>query len=240
MVSHLNAEAEMGDGFDFERYWLDKFTGCLGAAADEAVRKEILQGSDGLTDQTNRWEVIAWSRSAMERLEAALERDRAEQVMTGCACQYPKEDLQDLRAIYEQTGDIEQVHGLLQDRFERLLRETLDLEDRWVGEILSNGWGLAGIRDGNSIIATKIPKSGYLVEYMHEINPDVKRQYYCHCPRVRSALALGESLPGLYCYCGAGYYQGIWETITGKPVQVEVLESVLQGGDVCKVMIRLP
>jgi len=43
-----------------------------------------------------------------------------------------------------------------------------------------------------------------------------------------------------YCYCGAGFYKGIWEEILQRPVEVEVLESVLSGGEVCKIVIHLP
>jgi predicted hydrocarbon binding protein len=57
---------------------------------------------------------------------------------------------------------------------------------------------------------------------------------------VRSALEQDESLSPTYCYCGAGFYKGIWEEIIGEPVKVEVLESVLSGGEVCKVKITLP
>ncbi|HUT21312.1 MAG TPA: hypothetical protein VM366_19345 [Anaerolineae bacterium] len=48
------------------------------------------------------------------------------------------------------------------------------------------------------------------------------------------------AIPEIYCYCGAGYYKGIWEAILGQPVRVEVLESVLKGGDVCTIAIDLP
>jgi predicted hydrocarbon binding protein len=42
----------------------------------------------------------------------------------------------------------------------------------------------------------------------------------------------------VYCQCGAGFYRGIWETILERPVRVEVLESVLSGGDVCRVAVQ--
>jgi predicted hydrocarbon binding protein len=54
---------------------------------------------------------------------------------------------------------------------------------------------------------------------------------------VRDALKTGETLSPTYCYCGAGFYQGIWETILQQPVEVELLESVLEGDEVCKVAI---
>jgi hypothetical protein len=75
---------------------------------------------------------------------------------------------------------------------------------------------------------------------MQESDPRVKREMYCHCPRVRDAIRNGQALPETYCYCGAGYYKGIWEEILGQPVEVEVLESVLGGGNVCKIAIHLP
>jgi predicted hydrocarbon binding protein len=56
---------------------------------------------------------------------------------------------------------------------------------------------------------------------------------------VREILKYGETLPKTYCYCGAGFYKGIWEEILQKPVEVEVLESVLDRGEVCKIAIYL-
>jgi hypothetical protein len=159
--------------------------------------------------------------------------------MTRCACQYPPEDLQDIRRAYRDGGDIDLAQDMLRNRFEAFLRDTLQLDDGLIQDILGRGWGPAGVRQGDQIIATKIPKSGNLVMYMKESDPQVKRQLYCHCPRLRQAIQTGAQVPAIYCYCGAGFYRGIWEEITQRPVQVEVLESVLHGGVVCRVAIRL-
>jgi predicted hydrocarbon binding protein len=51
---------------------------------------------------------------------------------------------------------------------------------------------------------------------------------------------MDQPLSPTYCYCGAGFYKGIWEEITQQNVEVELLESVLQGDDVCKIAIHLP
>jgi predicted hydrocarbon binding protein len=50
----------------------------------------------------------------------------------------------------------------------------------------------------------------------------------------------GEPIPVTYCYCGAGFYKGIWEYILQRPVRVEVRESVLKGDDVCRIIVHLP
>jgi hypothetical protein len=175
----------------------------------------------------------------MVRLDALVPEAKRKQIMTGCACHYSKDDLQDARGVYEETGDIGAVHRLLQAKFESFLRETMGLSDAQVAEVVSMGWGVAGVLQGDTIIATKIPKSGYLVDYLEETDPEKRRQMYCHCPRVRDAVAMGEVLSATYCYCGAGFYQGIWEEILQRPVVVEVLESVLAGGEVCRIAIHL-
>jgi predicted hydrocarbon binding protein len=229
----------MPEAFDFERAWLAKLSRCLGEFAGREIRDVVMVGSNALSADTEPLEIIHWTQAAMQRLEAEVDDGKLKSIMTGCACQYPKSDLQDLRLEYEVSGDINLVHGMLQKRFEVFLRDSLGLGEEFMAQIVEKGWGLAGILSGDTIIATKIPKSGYLVEYMRETDPDKKRQIYCHCPRVREALTLSERLPISYCYCGAGFYKGIWEEILQEPVGVEVLESVLSGGEVCKVAIHL-
>ena len=160
--------------------------------------------------------------------------------MTGCACQYPKSNLRRMREEYAQTGDLARVHHMLQEQFQAFLTDTLGLDDELIRNIGKRGWGLAGAVKGRTIVAAKIPKSGYLVDYLNEPDPEKRRQIYCHCPRVRDILKTSETISPTYCYCGAGYYKGIWEEILQRPVEVEVLESVLWGDEVCKVAVHLP
>jgi predicted hydrocarbon binding protein len=230
----------MSEQFDFERAWLEKFLYCLDKLAGLATRQEVMRGSEELCSDSPREDVIAWSISAMERLDNLVDEEKRADIMTGCACQYPKADLREIREAYQESKDLSSVHQMLQNKFEFFLKDTLELSEEMVDDIIGKGWGLAGTIQGNSIIATKIPKSGYLVEYMQEEDPAVKRQYYCHCPRIRDMLKSSERISPTYCYCGAGFYKGIWEQILGEPVEVEVLESVLQGDEVCKVAIHLP
>ena len=225
---------------DFERAWLAKFSTCLDEIAGEEVRKEVMAGSEDLSSHSGAQEVVVWSKGAMHRLDSLVDEERRKEIMTGCACQYPKAALQEIRKKYEETEDIDLVHQMLQEQFESFLKDTLQLSDDLFHEIVRRGWGLAGVRRGDRIIATKIPKSGYLIEYMKETDPEARRQHYCHCPRVREVLKTSETISPTYCYCGAGFYEGIWEEILQKPVEVEVLETVLKGDEVCKIAICLP
>lgn len=230
----------MPQEFDFDRYWVEKFSQCLEENAGIEVRAAVMQGSEALSINSDRQEVADWTKTAMEELSTLVDEEKLKTIMTSCACQYPKSDLQNIRQKYAETQDLDLVHSMLQQRFENFLRESLELDNAMVTEIINRGWGLAGIIDGDTIIATKIPKSGFLVDYMNESDLQKKRQYYCHCPRVRDVLKYGQTLPKTYCYCGAGFYKSIWEEIIQKPVEVEVLESVLDGGEVCKIAIHLP
>jgi len=220
--------------------WLRKFATALDEFAGEEKRKEVMDGSDGLSSASKREEVICWSRQAMERLTSLVDGKQARDVMTSCACQYPKANLRDVRLAYEETGDVDVALGMLQEKFETFLKETMHLEEEMILQIVNSGWGSAGMRVGDTIVATKIPKSGYLVQYMNESDPEKKRALYCHCPRIRDVLKTSETIPPVYCYCGAGFYKGMWEEILQEPVEVELLESVLKGDDVCKVAIHLP
>ena len=227
----------MTELYDFERAWLAKFSDCLDEAAGEQTRRQVMAGSRALSAGSSSEQVIAWTQGAMGRLGALVDESTARQVMTGCACQYPKQGLRAARQAYEETADLSLVHGMLQAQFEAFLRDSLELKEEYVELVVSRGWGLAGILDGNRILATKIPKSGYLVAYLQEPDPEKRRQYYCHCPRVREILKTQDGLPVSYCYCGAGFYKGIWEEILQQPVEVQVMESVLDGGEVCTIAI---
>jgi hypothetical protein len=230
----------MSETYDFERAWLAKFSSGLEEVAGEEIRKQVMAGSEGLSALSDRDQVIDWSRQAMARLDALVDPQGRKEIMTGCACQYPKSQLQGIKRTFADTQDLDLAHRMLQEQFEAFLVDTLQLSDELVQEIVARGWGAAGVKDGNTIVATKIPKSGFLVEYMNEPDPEVKRQHYCHCPRVRDALKTQDTISATYCYCGAGFYKGIWEEILGEPVEVELLQSVLRGDDVCQIAIELP
>ena len=229
----------MSEERDFERIWLAKFSSCLDEFVGEEIRKEVMKGFRALSSRSSGSDVIDWTKGAMERLDSLVDEEGRKKVMTGCACQYPKSDLQEIRKKYQATKNINLVHQMLQEQFESFLRDTLELNEELIEEVVSRGWGSAGIRRGDTIIATKIPKSGYLVEYMQETDPEKKRRYYCHCPRVREIIRTPKAISVTYCYCGAGFYKGIWEEILQKPVEVEVLESVLKGDEVCKIAVYL-
>jgi hypothetical protein len=95
-----------------------------------------------------------------------------------------------------------------------------------------------GVRAGNVVYETKIP---FLTkEYLAETDPALKRYYYCHCPWAREAIRSGEEVAPIFCNCSAGFHKKPWEAALGRRIQVDVLESVLNGDDRCRFAIHLP
>ncbi len=58
----------------------------------------------------------------------------------------------------------------------------------------------------------------------------------CYCPMVA---ALEEPLSPTYCACSAGWLKEMYETVTGKPVTVTVLETIKRGGRACRFDVAL-
>ncbi len=98
---------------------------------------------------------------------------------------------------------------------------------------------LSAVREGHTLYATKIPydPDGFL----RERDPDRKRYLACHCPLARESLASGRSdIPGIWCYCSAGYEKVLFDTLFGEPAEVTVLETLLNGDDRCRFAITIP
>lgn len=224
---------------DFETQWQGKLAQAVDDLSGTEVRERVMAGGEKIQDPNPAREKLLWTCEALKILSEESGEEISQEVLTRCHCSYPVENLQDVKALYQETGSIDLVLDALQKKFEGFLRETLELEEELLEIIVQRGWGLAGVRDGERILATKIPKSGYLKEYFQTDDPLEKRRLYCHCPRVRDLVGAEPNLPQTYCYCGAGFYQGIWEEIIGKSVRIEVLESVMTGGDVCQIAIYI-
>ncbi|MHA2226163.1 MAG: hypothetical protein ACXAC8_13210 [Candidatus Hodarchaeales archaeon] len=96
----------------------------------------------------------------------------------------------------------------------------------------------AGVRKGNKVIITKIP---YMTKQYIETDSEKRKYYFCHCPWIREALK-DESQPisPVFCHMSGGYYKNYWEAVLDQPVKVELLESVIQGDEVCKFSLHLP
>ena len=65
--------------------------------------------------------------------------------------------------------------------------------------------------------------TGYILEYP---------MCYCSCVRRTDAV-----LPRSWCWCTLGYNKRLFESILGREVQVDLLASVKQGDETCRIRI---
>jgi len=152
-----------------------------------------------------------------------------------------KEGLRDLRELYESTGDFDLVLEKAGEGLDRLLLDSCGVSQAVVDEVHRRGWGWPGRREGNTIRVTKIPFEGTIEAFFAEPDPAKRRALnYCHCPRVRDVLKEGKRLPTAYCHCSAGFYKKNFEEILGRPVDVEIVQTVLSGDEVCSFAVHLP
>ncbi len=208
----------------------------IGVLGPEKV-EEIIPKFDPEKEYSEK-ENVKWTREAMEGLLSIDPEDRID-ILTGCTHRLPDEYLQDLMEVWDRTHDLDELHSYWKERFLRNLDRWFgNLDDRHLRFIRENDWGEAGRKEGNVILATKMPSSAR--EYFETDDPVERRYLYCHCPRIRSAVREGgDKLLANFCYCGAGFYKHNWERVTGKRVKVELVSSVLGGDDRCQFRITI-
>ncbi len=68
---------------------------------------------------------------------------------------------------------------------------------------------------------------------------DVIRAAYesCYCGSVSHTR---EPISATYCRCSCGWFRELFETLLERPVEVELLSSIIQGHDRCGFAIRIP
>lgn len=223
--------------FDFEKLWLGKLSKGLEKVRGPEFSHSVMKSARNQTDTSPDERTITWTAKAVKKLAGELTEEELHDLFTGCSCHYPPARLAPVRDAFASSRSFPEALKLLREQFIATLKDGMMLDDEVIHGLLDQGMGPAGILEESRIVATKIPKSRNLRSWLAEEDPGRRRELYCHCPRINKAPELGIDVPVEYCLCGAGFYRNIWETITGEPVRVEVLESVLKGDDVCRIAV---
>ncbi|MBN1584353.1 MAG: hypothetical protein JXA89_26845 [Anaerolineae bacterium] len=58
----------------------------------------------------------------------------------------------------------------------------------------------------------------------------------CYCGSVNKTR---EPFSATYCHCSCGWYEQLFETLLGRPVEVELLGSILQGDERCRFRVHI-
>ena len=203
--------------------WVERFAKNVAAFAGEAVRTEVMQGSEALGDRPTPGRRARWIKSAMDRLDALVDEDIRKQIMIRtCPHTYPKQRIATLRKQYRQLGSLDKLLDLM-------YRDT---------SYGGTSYYDCPQRKGNVIYITKVPCRP---KAHATAQTDLERRLtYCHCPWARAALKTKEPVSATFCYCSAAWDKQLWEGILERPVKIEIVESLLKGDRRCVHAFQLP
>ena len=203
--------------------WLHGLESGLCRYAGEDLRQQVMAGSADLLVDAPIQERLTWIKGALERMDQGVVDHTARcQIMNGCAHRFPLSRIEKLRAIYQESHDIDALLEVMR-------------ADTSVGGL---SWYAHPVREGSIIHNYNDPANpqGY-EQAQTEIE---KRVAACFCPIGQAAMQSGLALSPTYCNCSAGYTRQLWEGIFQQPVRVEIVESVLRGDPRCRFEIHLP
>lgn len=195
--------------------WEDRFARNVERVLGVEARDAVMRDCDRLyTIESTPGEKVQWLKAAMKTLDELANENQKYEILSCCAHEFSSKRIATLRAIYEETNDIDEVLMFMHK---------------------DQDWYEKPIRKENTIYVVKVPynKKGY----ENAKTEAEKKKSYCHCMLVRRHLE--EGISGTFCYCGTGWYRQYWEGILGKPVKIEVLKSLLKGDDRCELAIHL-
>ncbi|MBN2381205.1 hypothetical protein JXM67_15505 [candidate division WOR-3 bacterium] len=201
--------------------WLEdkiqKWTRLIEEHTGQGISEKVLAG-EGILAQATPEQRAEWSLQAMERFrELVPDLKVRERIMVERSCvfteEFGEEPLLKLRQIYADTGSIEAV-------IDEMCADTYKYARPYV--------------ENNVIYETKNPR--FPEEFEKAATPEEKRKAYCHCPLAGK----GEvPMDPTYCFCGGGWYKGIWEFILEREVQIKLLKSVMKGDERCTFAVIL-
>jgi hypothetical protein len=212
------------------------------------IRDEVFTGIGVAPYGTPTPHKPAYLHPVIQRLEARVGPDACKEFLSASLRDLPDEYFVSERDAFRQAPDIDAYLHRRKEAFVARLEECrrqgrLFFSQEITGEVLdlvrSDPEMGGGRREGNIIYETKIP---YMAkQYLAETDQTLKRYYACHCPWARDAVKNGDvTLAEIFCQCSGGFHKKPWEVVLGRPLRVEVLESVLKGDTRCRFAIYLP
>ena len=188
------------------------------------------------------------TKTILDRMEDELPGQMCRDILTWNYHNIPIEVFKDSKERFERAASIGEYlkgeHERLVEELERCMSEgrpwfEQEITPEVVEFVRNNQEICTGIKQGDKVYVTKIPYAPR--QFLREKNPTMRNYYACHCQLVRTALRDGKpKIPASFCYCSAGYQKLHFDAIFGEPVEVELLETLLEGDGRCRFAIRIP
>ena len=227
---------------------LDNLHSRLGEVLGDEERDRVFAGIDLPPLGTPATELPGHTRRVMERIEAEVAPEVADQVLSACLRDLDDAWYADAKAHFEEHRDIDALlewrRAALMETLEACHREgrpwyVQDIDEDVLQFVRDNPEISTGRREGDVIVEVKIPHM--TKQWLAAADDRERRYHYCHCPWVKESLLQSDvEVPSRFCSCSAGFHKRFWEVVLGRPLQAEIRESVLAGDDRCTIAIHLP
>lgn len=220
----------------------------LGAVAGEEKRGKVFDGFEAPPLGATPDAYPACTKELLDRLGAALPPGQVKAVLAGNHHRIPVEHFAEMVKRWEKAPSMEEFlegeHGRLVAELEAAMRSGRPwyeqvITPEVVEYVRKDPTIQNGVVEGDVVLKSKIPFAP--ATWLGEKDPKMRRYHACHCQLAREAILNDTADPlGTFCYCSAGYEKLPLEVILGTPLEVEVLESALSGGEKCRFAIKIP
>ena len=220
----------------------------LAAIAGDEIRSKVYDGVAFPPIGSPQDDYPPLTKVILDRMERELPPATCREVLTWNYHGVPAAAFKDAKDRFEKSASVDDYlrgeHELLVKELERCMKEgrlwyEQEITPEVVAFVKSNQEVSTGVRRGDRIIKVKIPYAPK--QFLDEKDPTMQSYYACHCQLVRTALRDGKPhISPMFCYCSAGFEKVHFDVVFGEPVEVEVLETRLNGDPCCRFAIRIP
>ena len=174
--------------------------------AGKATSAKVMQGSEDITEKTDKKKMALWTKAAIDRLDASVDEKIRIQIMNNCGSNCAQINKRVIQKAVERRRKFKSIEEFLKAEQEKPPK------------------GTKIVIEGNQLFHIYTPQ-----EFTHPMR--------CYCGLIR-ALPKDVTMSKTYCHCSEGFIKKYWESITGKPVNVTLLESAISGDSQCKFAIK--
>lgn len=192
-------------------------------------------------------DVIFFTETFMTTLHQEFNPTDIKLILTGNNHQIPISSFESDVIDYEASETLEDYLVIKHQRMIETLNQHYLQNKVWFEQLItkevidyiaSDQEMLSARLEDETLYLKKIPYN--IDAFLKESDPLQKRYLSCHCPFAREAILNQKAdISPLWCYCSAGFEKHPFEAVLKQPLKIRVLQSVLNGDDVCRFAISL-
>ena len=180
---------------------------CVEHLAGKTIATKVMEGSEQITEKTDKRKTAEWVKNAMEKLDALVDEKTRVRIMQNCGYNCAKKNSK----VIERTVARRKKYASADEFLEAAQRKPMK--------------GTRLTREGDTLYQFYTPQA-------------FTRPMRCYCGLLRG-LPNEETVSKTYCNCARGFVEKFWENVLGKPVKVDLMQSVVSGDKECKFAIHL-